>query len=116
MATCRGKGVSIHSTLWPDQDRVALSPPGDVSFSLDESKPFCLAPHRLGIWKWVGLPVPWVGPVGLLGPALGPQQKGTGFRGAGTQTQGVILLVILVQRPQDGLLGADGLQPPGSGY
>lgn len=38
------------------------------------------------------------------------------FPGAGTQTKRVVLSVVLVQRPQDCLLGADGLQFRGSGH
>lgn len=49
----------------------------------------------------------------LLGPGGG--QRGW-FPGAGTQTKRVVLSVVLVQRPQDCLLGADGLQFRGSGH
>lgn len=54
------------------------------------------------------------GPAGTL--HLGPRRRGLVSRGAGTQTQGVVLSIVLVQRPQDGLLGADGLQLLGSGH
>lgn len=95
---------------------VSLSPPEDASFSLYETKPFRLAPHHLGIRNWIAVTLPGAAQGACWDPALGPQEKGTGFRGAGTQTQGVVLSIVLVQRPQDGLLGADGLQPPGSGH
>lgn len=53
---------------------------------------------------------------GLPGPALGPWGEGGCFQGAGTQIEGVVLPIVLVQRPQDRLLRADGLQPRGRGH
>lgn len=54
--------------------------------------------------------------VGLPGPAHGPEAERGWFLGADTQTQGVVLLVVLVQGPQDSLLGADRLQSLGSSH
>lgn len=95
-----------------------------------------MAPSSPSLWKCVFLILTnWASPLalhlglwtalnselsgssaGLPGPALGPGGEGGCFRGAGTQTQGVVLPIVLVQRPQDRLLGADGLQSRGQGH
>lgn len=85
---------------------------------MHEPKPLGPAAHRPGIWTleggWSLCSLRWLSRSTL--PALGPWEEGTGFLGASTQTQGVVLPEVLVQRPQDSLLRADGLQLLGSGH
>lgn len=69
-----------------------------------------------GIWNCVGFWVLWGSSAGLWESAWVTRGKGKWFQDTATQEQGVVLLIVLVQGPQDHLLGVDRLQFWGSGH